>query len=197
MQLDGRVRLVPVRYRPLARLPKARNGRRVRYSQLSLIEKIMNRYHIIALAGALMLSSGCAHSAQTPAAATEDATKESGTELLDATLAQAEVVRVFLDGVDKGNTPRALRVDRRFGFSEILLRKGKERMRLFEIEQTSSSGSSSIAYQFGQTNDGYYLTLNVEDLPKKRNSETHFYIPFTQSPLLITDRQYGLEIIIY
>lgn len=160
-----------------------------------LMEKPMNRCHLIAFAGAFLLLSGCAHSANTPGADT--AADEPRTELRDAALAEAEVVRVFLDGVDKGNTPRALRVDRRFGFSEILLRKGKERKRLFEIEQTSSSGSSSLAYQFGQTNDGYYLTLNVEDLPKKRNSETHFYIPYTNAPLLITDRQYGLEIIIY
>jgi len=142
-----------------------------------------------------LLLSGCAHSANTPGA--DRAPDEPKTELRDATLAEAEVVRIFLDGVDKGDTPRALRVDRRFGFSEILLRKGKERKRLFEIEQTSTSGSNTMAYQFGHTNDGYYLTLNVEDLPKKRNSDTHFYIPYTNSPLLITDRQYGLEIIIY
>jgi hypothetical protein len=159
------------------------------------MEISMNRFYVVALAGAFFLLSGCAHSANAPDSGST--TDQSKTELMDATLAEAEVVRVYLDGVDKGNTPRALRVDRRFGFSEILLRKGKERKRLFEIEQTNSSGSSAIAYQFGQTNDGYYLTLNVEDLPKKRNSETHFYIPYTRAPLLITDRQYGLEIIIY
>ncbi len=155
----------------------------------------MNRLRIVVVAGVFTLFSSCMHSA--PATESDDTTERAPIELSDALLAEAEVVRIFLDGVDKGDTPRALRVDRRFGFSEILLRKGKERKRLFEIEQTSSSGSNAMAYQFGQTNDGYYLTLNVEDLPKKRNSDTHFYIPYTTAPLLITDRQYGLEIIIY
>ncbi|MEZ4698798.1 MAG: hypothetical protein R2834_00590 [Rhodothermales bacterium] len=147
------------------------------------------------LAGAVLLFSGCALASKSGADSEGDKTED--VQLRDATLAGAEPVRIFLDGVDKGMTPRALRVDRRFGFSEILLRKGKERKRFFEIEQTNSSGSNAMAYQFGYTSDGYYITLNVEDLPKKRNSDTHFYIPFTTQPLLITDRQYGLEIIIY
>jgi hypothetical protein len=150
---------------------------------------------LLALALLLPLLAGCAHSSKT---ASDEPNADQPVALQDATLAQSEAVRVFLDGVDKGLTPRALRVDRRFGFSEILLRKGKERKRLFEIEQTSSSSNaSSLAFQFGQTSDGYYLTLNVEDLPRKRNSDTHYYIPYTSSPLLITDRQYGLEIIIF
>lgn len=156
-------------------------------------------FSFVVLITLFFAASGCAGTRESTTETTPDAPRAAtdASELRDATLAQAEPVRVFLDGVDKGMTPRALRVDRRFGFSEILLRKGKERTRLFEIEQTNSSGSSSLAYQFGHTSDGYYLTLNVEDLPRKRNSDTHYFIPYTTAPLLITDRQYGLEIIIY
>lgn len=102
--------------------------------------------------------------------------------------------RVFLDGVDKGLTPLTLKVDRRFGFSEILLRIGKERVRLFEIEQTTSSNSSALLYSFKGDTDGYYTTFYVDELPKK--NDKWVYIPYRLDPLLITDREYGLEIIV-
>ena len=102
--------------------------------------------------------------------------------------------RVFLDGVDKGLTPLTLKVDRRFGFSEILLRIGKERVRLFEIEQTTSSNSSELAYSFKGNTDGYYTQFFVDELPKK--NDAWVYIPYRLDPLLITDREYGLEIIV-
>ena len=109
-------------------------------------------------------------------------------------LGVVQQARVFLDGVDKGLTPLTLKVDRRFGFSEILLRIGKERVRLFEIEQTTSSNSSALAYSFKGSTDGYYTQFYVDELPKR--NEEWVYIPYRLDPMLITDRDYGLEIIV-
>lgn len=138
----------------------------------------------------LFVLSGCASSSATnDAEGTEGATVVMADDLME--IRQA---RIFIDGSDKGLTPKAIRIDRRFGYSEILLRIGKDRVRLFEIEQTSSSNSSALAYSFKGSTDGFYTTFFVEELPQK--SDEHIYIPFRRDPLLITDRQYGLQIIV-
>ena len=69
-----------------------------------------------------------------------------------------------------------------------------ERVRLFEIEQTTSSNSSALAYSFKGNTDGYYTQFYVDELPKK--NDQWVYIPYRLDPLLITDRDYGLEIIV-
>lgn len=128
----------------------------------------------------------------------KEAAEENGEEgamvKIDENLPPVRQARVFLDGKDRGLTPRVLRVDRRFNYSEILLRIGKERVRLFEIEQTRTSNASETIFGFSTTSDGYYTEIFAEDLPKK--NDKYFYIPFRNDPLLITDRQYGLQIIV-
>lgn len=139
----------------------------------------------------LLLLGACSSSKETA----EEEGEEGALVRIDENLPAVRQARVFLDGKDKGLTPRVLRVDRRFNYSEILLRIGKERVRFFEIEQTRSSNSNELLYSFNATNtDGYYTEINVEDLPKRRDN--YYYIPFRADPLLITDRQYGLQIIV-
>ena len=135
----------------------------------------------------------------TACSSSKEAAEEQGQEgamvKVKEDLPPIQQARVFLDGKDKGLTPRVLKVDRRFNYSEILLRIGKERVRLFEIEQTRSSNSNELLYSFNATStDGYYTEVNVEDLPKK--NDKYVYIPLRADPLLITDRQYGLQIIV-
>ena len=140
---------------------------------------------------AVLLLSGCMTSRDSA-----DEGAEGATVVMADQMTQVQQARIFLDGVDKGLTPRTLRVDRRFGFSEILLRIGKERVRLFELEQTaSSSNASELIFSFRGTQNGSYTQFFVEDLPKKNDS--YFYIPYTTAPLLITDRQYGMEILVF
>ena len=140
----------------------------------------------------LLIATACSSSKSS----TEEEQGEEGALVrIDENLPPVKQARVFLDGRDKGLTPRVLRVDRRFNYSEILLRIGKERVRLFEIEQTRSSNSNELIYSFNaEDTDGFYTELNVEDLPKK--NDKYIYIPVRPEPLLITDRQYGLQIII-
>ena len=110
-------------------------------------------------------------------------------------LPPVQQARIFLDGKDKGLTPRVLRVDRRFNYTEILLRIGKERVRIFEIERVASSNASEVLFSFSaEGSDGFYRELYVEDLPKK--NDKYFYIPLLPNPLSITDRQYGLQILV-
>lgn len=140
---------------------------------------------------AVLCISGCASSKD----ATEEGTEGSKVVLADQ-VTEIRQARIFLDGIDKGLTPRVVRVDRRFGYSEILLRIGKERVRLYEIEQTSSSSNASeLIYSFKGTSDGLYTQFYTDDLPQK--NEKHVYIPFRSDPLYITDRQYGIEILIF
>ena len=135
--------------------------------------------------------SGCASSQNAADEGTEGATV-----VLSDQLTQVRQARIFLDGVDRGLTPKVIRVDRRFGYSEILLRIGKERVRIFEIEQTSSSSNASeLIYSFNGRSDGFYTQFYAQDLPKK--NEKHIYIPFRPDPLHIVDRQYGIEILVY
>ena len=129
----------------------------------------------------------------------KDTTEEQGQEgemvKVNENAPPIRQARIFLDGKDKGLTPKVIKVDRRFNYSEILLRIGKERVRLFEIEQTRSSNSNELLYSFNATStDGFYTEVFVEDLPKK--NDKYVYIPFRPDPLLITDRQYGLQIIV-
>jgi hypothetical protein len=138
----------------------------------------------------LFLFAGCSMSSKS----TESEGSEGSTVVLQDQMLEIRQARIFLDGRDKGLTPKTIRIDRRFGYSEILLRIGKDRVRMFEIEQTTSSNSSELAYTFRGSTDGYYTTLYVEELPQK--SDEHIYIPFRRDPLLITDRQYGLQIIV-
>ncbi len=138
----------------------------------------------------VLLLSGCSSSSRS----TESEGAEGNTVVLADQMLEIRQARIFLDGTDKGLTPKTIRIDRRFGYSEILLRIGKERVRLFEIEQTNSSNSAELAYSFRGNTDGYYTTLYVEELPQK--NDEHIYIPFRRDPLLITDRQYGLQIIV-
>ena len=140
---------------------------------------------------AIFFISGCASSRDTA-----DEGVEGATVVLSDALTEVRQARIFLDGVDKGLTPKVIRVDRRFGYSEILLRIGKERVRLFEIEQTaSSSNASELIYSFKGKSDGLYTQFYVEDLPKK--NDQYVYIPFRSDPLHILDRQYGIEILVY
>ena len=148
---------------------------------------ILSSSYLLAL---LLLFSACSSSKE----AAEEQGEEGALVRIDENLPVVRQARVFLDGKDKGLTPRVLRVDRRFNYSEILLRIGKERVRLFEIEQIRTSNSSESIYQFGTTTDGYYTEIYAEDLPKK--NDKYLYIPFRADPLLITDRQYGLQIIV-
>ena len=105
--------------------------------------------------------------------------------------------RVFVDGVDKGLTPTTITINRRFGEAEILLRIGEERVRFFEIEQTTSSNSAEMAYSFrGASTDGIYVNVNVEDLPSKRKNDNYLYIPYTTQPMQIRDHDYGLDILV-
>lgn len=149
------------------------------------------RTYVFSLILAVFCISGCASSKDAADEGTEGATV-----VLSDQLTEVRQARIFLDGVDRGLTPKVIRVDRRFGYSEILLRIGKERVRLFEIEQTgSSSNASELIYSFKGNSDGYYTQFWVEDLPKK--NDQHIYIPFRPDPLHIVDRQYGIEILVY
>lgn len=148
------------------------------------------RYNIFLLIIFAVLS-GCSSSKE----ATEEQGEEGALVRISDDLPVVRQARVFLDGKDKGITPTQIRIDRRFNHSEILLRIGKERVRIFEIEQTRSSNSSELLYSFNAENtDGYYTEIYAEDLPKKNDS--YFYIPFRADALLITDRQFGLQIIV-
>jgi hypothetical protein len=102
--------------------------------------------------------------------------------------------RVFVDGVDRGITPKEIRIDRRFGTAEVLLRIGKERVRLFEVEQTHSSNASELINSFKLQSNGQYMTVNVEDLPKR--NDAYVYIPFLDQPLLIEDNKYALTLLV-
>lgn len=140
---------------------------------------------------AVVLLSGCASSKDAA-----DEGSEGATVVLADNLTEIRQARIFLDGMDKGLTPKVIRVDRRFGYSEILLRIGKERVRLYEIEQTaSSSNASELIYSFKGTTDGLYTQFYTEDLPKK--NDQYVYIPVRPDPLHITDRQFGIEILVY
>ena len=141
----------------------------------------------------LILIASCSTSKST----SEEQGEEGSLVRTSAEAPPVRQARIFLDGKDKGLTPSVLRIDRRFNYSEVLLRIGKERVRIFEIEQTATSNASEINFSFSaEGNDGFYTQMYVEDLPKHNRREEYFYIPMLSRPLLITDRQYGLEIMI-
>lgn len=164
------------------------------YPSMVLISRVLNMKRNRIVLGSLLLVfvgvSGCAMSEKTKGS---EGTEGAMVQLADEMIVVRQA-RVFLDGVDKGLTPLTLKVDRRFGFSEIALRIGKERVRFFELEQTRSSNSSALAYSFNGNTDGYYTQFDVEELPQR--NETWYYIPYRLDPLLITDREYGLDIIV-
>lgn len=146
---------------------------------------------LFSLFAIVLLLGACSSSKET----VEEEGEEGAMVKVDESLPAVQQARIFLDGRDRGLTPRAIRIDRRFNHSEILLRIGKERVRLFEIEQTRSGNSSELLYSFDTRNSGgYYTEVYAEDLPKK--NDKHLYIPFRSDALLITDRQYGLQIIV-
>ena len=147
--------------------------------------------YIFSLFFVVLSVSGCASSKDAA-----DEGSEGATVVLADQTTEIRQARIFLDGIDKGLTPKVIRVDRRFGYSEILLRIGKDRVRLYEIEQTaSSSNASELIYSFKGNTDGYYTQFYTDELPKK--NEKHVFIPFRPDPLHITDRQFGIEILVF
>lgn len=136
---------------------------------------------------ALALTFGCA--ANNPG--------EGGKEL--SSVFDGEVVQVFVEGRDRGFTPMTLRVRRNLGENAILLKKGKELVREFEIALESSTNRSperhAVFMDLERDESVMGLkTFGIEDLSSQ--NDTLFYIPHYNTNLSINDVKYGLTLVI-
>lgn len=110
-----------------------------------------------------------------------------------------EPVQVFVGGRDRGFTPMTLRVRKSLGEYSVVLKKGKELVREFEVALESSTNRSPErqAEFMDLENDTGVMglkTFGIEDLESR--NDTLYYIPHYNADLSIDDVKYGLTLII-
>lgn len=99
--------------------------------------------------------------------------------------------QVFVDGEDRGLTPKTLRVRRGFGESVISLHVGKNLVRTFELERARTSNRSELDLTPAT---GSRSSFDLTDLNTTRNGV--YLIPYFPGPVEVEDRQYGLTLIV-
>ena len=112
---------------------------------------------------------------------------------------EGESVQVFVGGRDRGFTPMTLRVRKSLGEYSVVLKKGEELVREFEVALESSSNRSPErqAVFMDLENDTGVMglkTFGIEDLESR--NDTLFYIPHYEADLSVDDVKYGLTLII-
>jgi len=99
--------------------------------------------------------------------------------------------QVFVDGEDRGFTPKTVQVRRGFGESVISLHVGQHIVRTFELERAHTSNRSELDLT---PRTGRRSTFDITDLNTTRNGV--YLIPYFSGPVEIEDRQYGLTLVI-
>lgn len=150
----------------------------------------MNRPCLFLAATLLLLATGCA----TTAPPGGDAPDADTTEASDATTAFApRAARVFVDGRDRGLTPRTVRVRRSFGASEVALVAGGAIERTYVLQRTASADSRSLDYSFWDgANDSN--TFDAATLPHTKSGA--LVVPYSPYAITIHDRQYNLVLLV-
>lgn len=133
----------------------------------------------------LLLGTGCAQTGPTRPAFTS--LQE------DTSVVAVQGVRVFVGDDEKGLTPGTFQVRRSFGERMITLRKGREVVRVYEVEPVYTSNAADLAFGFDGDASGDVLRYDLTQLNVKKDGT--FIIPHLGGrPLAIEDRQYGLTL---
>jgi hypothetical protein len=107
----------------------------------------------------------------------------------------SESVRVFVGSRDRGVTPQTLYVFRTRGEYEVTLRKGRDVVRKFRLEETSQHSTERFDAEFNvsrQTDTMGNPTFMVADLHS--NNDTTYVIPYFEYPITIEDHHYALTL---
>ena len=137
--------------------------------------------------GAAFLISGCSLSSS--------AGKDDGkVARQDSSKLYTKAVHVLVDGRDQGIIPMTVRVRRSFGTREITLWQAGKEIRTYEIELDLSSGSSQLLQGFYSSRSMDGDAYDAESLPKA--GDDTYIIPYSQRPLKIEDRQYGVTLLV-
>lgn len=134
--------------------------------------------------GVLFLLTGCT---QTSPVAEEDV-------VADSSRVYTQAVHVLVDGDDVGQTPRTVQVRRGFGTRKISLWQAGEEFRTYEIEISNTVAGDQMLQGFWSTDSMEGDTYDVQSLPN--NGEGTFYIPYTEYPIKVEDRTYGLTLLV-
>lgn len=124
-----------------------------------------------------------------------------------------EGARIFVDGIERGQTPDYLYIKRTIGSREITLKLNGYEARTFYLQKEFNAVSLlNILIPVGFIVDaatgslmkyqpkGYdisldrKLSLNVQDL--ERDEEGNYYVPYSDVPILIEDSQFGFTILV-
>ncbi len=116
-----------------------------------------------------------------------------GDEAVADSLLYGKAVYVLIDGRDAGPVPRTIRVYRSYGTREVsLFQQGKE-IRKYEIGISATGVGEQARMGFWSSRSADGETYDVRTLPHK---DEVYLIPFSESPMRIEDRQYGLTMLI-
>ena len=113
----------------------------------------------------------------------------------DTSFAMISGIRVFVGDDEKGLTPGTFQVRRGFGEHLVTLRRGREVVRMFEVEPVYTSNAADLAFGFDRDTSGDMLRYDLSQLNVK-NDGTYIIPHLGGQPLAIEDRKYGLTLVV-
>ncbi len=111
----------------------------------------------------------------------------------DSTRVYTNAVHVLVDGRDVGPIPQTIRVRRSFGTREISLWKAGEEIRTYEIPISPTSEGDQTRMGFFGSSSADGESYDVRTLP---NKDETYQVPYSDGPMKIEDRQYGVTLLI-
>jgi hypothetical protein len=111
----------------------------------------------------------------------------------DSTRVYTNAVHVLVDGRDVGEIPRTVRVRRSFGTRAVSLWQAGEVIRKYEIPIYPTSEGEQTRMGFWGTRSIDGETYDVRNLP---NEDETYQVPFSNGPMKIEDREYGVTLLI-
>lgn len=126
---------------------------------------------------------------------TSDITGEAATvgPERDSSVVYTNAIHVLVDGRDVGTIPQTVRVRRSFGTRVISLWRAGEEIRKYEIPIFPTSETEQTRMGFWSTRSVDGESYDVRNLPNKNET---YQVPFSNGPMRIEDREYGVTLLI-
>ena len=107
-------------------------------------------------------------------------------------------VNVMVEGKHRGVTPATVQVTRSWGEYEVVLLKGREIVRVYEIGHGGDQRTPErhiINMDLERDLSAYgYRTFDLSDLESP--NDTLYFIPYIGQTIAIDDREYGLTLVV-
>lgn len=140
---------------------------------------------VLFIASIVLVTAGCAGS--------KKATSQQKTAKSSAALASQNAA-VYVEGEYRVTTPATVRIRRSFGEAAVMLKRGNDVIRRFEVEPTHTSSSSDLAFGYQGQREGGIPTFDLMSLSQRKDGS--YVIPYFSVPIQIVDRTNGLTLLV-